>query len=74
MKREPKEPSYDTQLKVNMSTFGLSFITRSPTDERVEFIYIQFEALKFIVLEGTQKRKLQLKVDYAQINNNIGHK
>ena len=61
-------------FKIEMVNFGLSLICNNYKGKRKEFVYIYFEDLKFIVLEAEKKHEVQLKIGYAQIDNNIINK
>ena len=55
-------------------SFGMSLICTNFLKKRKEFAFIYLEDLKFIVLDAEKKREVQLRIGYAQIDNNIAHK
>lgn len=52
----------------------MSFICTNFKQKRKEFVFVYLEDLKFIVLDAEKKREVQLRIGYAQMDNNIANK
>lgn len=61
-------------FKIEMVNFSVSLICTNFRKLRKEFAFLYVEDLKFIVLDAEQKREMQLKIGYVQIDNNISTK
>lgn len=61
-------------LRLEVMSIGVSFICQTYTEKRKEFAFLYLEDLKFIALEAEQRREMQMRIGYAQIDNNVSDK
>ncbi|CDW82625.1 ph domain containing protein [Stylonychia lemnae] len=77
-KSEAEKSEIDTIPKqvidIQLTSIGISLLVKTYQQIRKEFAFVYLEGIKFIVIETEDKRELQLKINYSQIDNNIGSK
>ena len=61
-------------IRVELVSVGLSLICKTYHGKRKEFSFTYLECIKFITVDSESKKEIQLKIAYAQIDNNISHK
>jgi len=60
-------------MKIDFRAIGVSFVCRA-RGERTEFAYFYLEGAEFMLIESKSVRQAQFKIQYAQMDNNIGFK
>ena len=66
-----EKPLRESKFQLDIKMLYISFIARNDRKIRREFMLGCLEGLEFLMIDSEEDKKLQLKISYVQLDNNI---